>query len=295
MLSTRSVQPKVRARRLLWSLVRITLAVPIGFYAFAGGYLWLVQDSMVYVPPRELGFSPSDLGLEYEKVWLPTQDGLHLYGWYVPRPAEKSTPADLGAVLLYFHGNAENVSNLGYSLAQWNAVGIETLVIDYRGYGESEGKPSEEGTYLDALAAWEYLMKRGVPAERIVVWGRSLGGAVASWLTSRHTPAALVLESTFTSVPDLGADIYPWLPVRWLSRYRYNSIDRLPQVSCPVLIAHSPDDEIIPFQHAQELFAAANEPKRLFKLHGGHNDGSEALGLVLPALSEFLTADREAA
>ena len=291
MLSPRSAQPKALGRRLLWSLVRITVGVAVGFYAFAGCYLWFKQDSMVYLPPSQLGFFPADLGLEYETAWLPTQDGLHLYGWYVPQPAETSTPGDLGTVLLYFHGNAENISSLGYSLARWNAAGFETLVIDYRGYGESEGQPSEEGTYLDALAAWEYLMKRGVPAERIVVWGRSLGGAVASWLASRHTPAALVLESTFTSAPDLAGDIYPWLPVRLLSRYRYSSIDRLPQVSCPVLIAHSPDDEIIPFQHAEELFAAANEPKRMFELHGGHNDGADALRLVLPTLKEILAAD----
>lgn len=291
MLFVRSVQPKDLGRRLLRSLLRIAVASAIGFYAFAGGYLWLKQDSMVYLPPRQLGFSPADLGLEYETAWLPTQDGLRIYGWYVPGPAEKPMPDDVGTVLLYFHGNAENVSNLGYSLARWNAVGFETLVIDYRGYGESEGQPSEEGTYLDALAAWEYLMQRGVPAERIVVWGRSLGGAVASWLASRHTPAALVLESAFTSVPDLAAEIYPWLPVRLLSRYRYDSIDRLPQVSCPVLIAHSPDDEIIPFQHAEELFAAANEPKRIFELQGGHNDGSDPLPLVLPALKELLAAD----
>lgn len=291
MRSPRSERTKVRGHRLLWSLVRIAVASVIGFYAFAGGYLWLKQDSMVYLPPDPLGFTPSDLGLEYEEVRMTTQDGVDLHGWYVSQPATKSQPDEFGAVLLYFHGNAESISNLGYFLARWNAAGFETLVIDYRGYGRSGGRPSEDGTYLDAQAAWEYLMNRGVPAEHIVVWGRSLGGAVAAWLASRHTPAALVLESTFTSVPDLATEIYPWLPVRWLSRYRYDSADRLSKITCPVLIAHSPDDEIIPFRHAEELFAAAGEPKRIFELEGGHNDGADALRLVLPALIELLAAD----
>ena len=153
-------------------------------------------------------------------------------------------------------------------------LGYASLILDYRGYGRSSGKPSEEGTYLDAAAAWRHATGAlGYPAQRIVAFGESLGGAVAAQLASSQRPAALVLASTFTSVPDLGAEIYPWLPVRALARIRYDTRERLATIAAPVLVIHSRGDDIIPFAHGERLFAAARSPKQFLEIAGGHNDG----------------------
>jgi fermentation-respiration switch protein FrsA (DUF1100 family) len=148
------------------------------------------------------------------------------------------------------------------------------LLVDYRGYGRSTGKPSEEGTYRDADAAWRWLTRtRHIPENKIVVFGESLGGGVASWIAARHRPRALVLASTFSSATDLGAEVYGFLPVRLISRFRYATLERLRDVTSPILIMHSPDDDIIPYAHGRRLFEAANEPKAFVDLAGGHNSG----------------------
>jgi fermentation-respiration switch protein FrsA (DUF1100 family) len=153
-------------------------------------------------------------------------------------------------------------------------LGYNTFIFDYRGYGESSGTPSEPGTYLDAQAAWQYLVeKRALPPDSIVLFGESLGGAIAAWLAAHEKPALLVLASAFTSVPDMAAKMYPFLPVRLLSRFEYNTIDYLRNVTCPVFVAHSPQDEIVPFAQGQALYDAAPDPKQFLELAGGHNNG----------------------
>lgn len=148
----------------------------------------------------------------------------------------------------FLHGNAGNISHRLDSLRIFHGLGLDVLILDYRGYGRSEGRPSEEGTYRDARAASRYLVEaRGVAPERIVVFGRSIGAAIAAALAVEQRPAALILESGFTSVPDLAADLYPWLPARRLARLHYDTRARLPHVTVPVLIVHSRDDEIISF------------------------------------------------
>jgi fermentation-respiration switch protein FrsA (DUF1100 family) len=177
-------------------------------------------------------------------------------------------------VVLIFHGNAGNISHRIDYLTMFNRLGYATLIIDYRGYGKSSGAPGEEGTYRDGEAAWRYLMEtRKFTPQDIVLFGESLGGGIATWLALQHPPRALVLASTFTSVPDLGAQVYPWLPVRLLARIDYPNLERIRQITVPVLIAHSRNDDIIPFSHGQALFEAAHEPKQLLELRGGHNDG----------------------
>ena len=162
---------------------------------------------------------------------------------------------------------------MGY-LLMFYRLGYNTLIIDYRGYGESSGTPSEQGTYRDAQAAWQYLTEeRNIPATRIVLLGESLGGAVATWLAAREKPALLLLASAFTSIADMGAAIYPFLPTHLLSRFEYNTQEYLRSVTCPVFVAHSPQDEIVPFAQGQALYAAAPEPKQFLELQGGHNNG----------------------
>ncbi len=229
--------------------------------------LFLFQAKLLFFPSPDIVATPALAGILYEPVTLTTEAHVRLDGWFVP--AEEAR-----AVLLFFHGNAGNISHRLDSLAIFHELGLSVLVFDYRGFGRSAGTISEEGSYRDAEAAVRYLLKeRGVPLQKIVYFGRSLGGAIAAHLAMTVAPAALILESTFTSVPDLAAQLYPLLPVRLMSRFSYDAKKYLKSVSCPVLIVHSADDEIIPVQHGRALLAAANEPKQFLAIHGSHNEG----------------------
>ena len=196
-----------------------------------------------------------------------TEDNVTLHGWYLPH-------ADSRHTLLFLHGNAGNISHRLDSLNIFHKLGLSILIIDYRGYGQSGGETTEAGTYLDAEAAWNYLINdRDLSGEDIIIFGRSLGGGVASWLAQKHNPAALILESTFTSITDMAALIYPYLPVKWMSRIHYSSIERIDKIHCPVLIIHSPDDELVPYHLGQALYERAEHPKSFMNIGGGHNDG----------------------
>jgi fermentation-respiration switch protein FrsA (DUF1100 family) len=251
--------------RMLFNL-GIVIAIA---YAVLAAIVFFVQPHLVYYPQvgRSLIATPSDEGLAYETIELTTSDGETLHGWFVPAPEAKGT-------VLILHGNAGNISGrMGY-LTMFYRLGYNTFIFDYRGYGQSSGTPSEQGTYRDATAAWEYLVrKRAIAPSSVVLLGESLGGAIASWLAVREKPGLLVLASAFTSVPDMGARLYPYLPVRLLSRFEYNTLDHLKDVTCPVFVAHSPQDEIVPFEQGQALSEAAPNPKQFLELQGGHNDG----------------------
>ncbi len=249
--------------------VNLFVIIVIG-YGVLIAYVYFNQANLLYLPnlpSRELMANPTLAMLPYEDVQLVTEDNVNLHGWFIPANEARAT-------VLFFHGNAGNISHRLDTLKIFYHLGLNTLIIDYRGYGQSEGKPTEQGTYRDADAAWKYLTKqRNIPAKEIILFGRSVGGAVAAELASRKQPAALILESTFTSVADIAADIYPFLPVRWISNLDYNTRDRLATINSPVLVVHSKEDDIIPYKHGKALFAAANKPKQLLTLKGGHNDG----------------------
>ena len=267
---------------LIW---RAALLIVIA-YVVITSIMFLLQSRLVYVPnspSRDVAATPDQIGLAYESVEFVTADDVRLDGWFVPAERRRG-------VLLFFHGNAGNISHRLESLQIFNALGLSTFIFDYRGYGRSEGKASEQGTYLDAEAAWRYLTaERGIPEQDIVHFGRSLGGAIATHLAINHPPRALILESTFTSVPDVGAKNYPFLPVRWLARFQYDTHKILPSVSAPVLIVHSAQDTIIPFQNGRDLFAVANEPKTFLEIVGGHNEGFLASGKTyVDGLDAFL-------
>jgi fermentation-respiration switch protein FrsA (DUF1100 family) len=278
-------------------LLEVLILVAIA-YACVLGLVFGFQSRLVYYPQtgREVAVTPQAYGLAFESVEIATEDGEKLHAWWVPSAGAR------GAVLM-FHGNGGNISHRLDYLLMFSRLGYSTLIVDYRGYGKSTGSPSEEGTYRDALAAWRHLAEgRGVRPADIVVFGESLGGAVASWLAAhlslipdpspggrrearasslllgersgvRAPPRALVLASTFTSVNDLGAQVYWFLPVRLLSRFGYDNLANLKAIRSPVLIAHSRDDDIIPFAHGQQLFSAANEAKQFLEMRGGHNEG----------------------
>ncbi len=251
----------------VWSILLLIL----GVYLTLGLLLFIFQAHFLYypnIPSRSVLATPERRGLEYEPVEIITDDGIRLDGWFVPTSKERR------GVLLFFHGNAGNISHRLDSLRIFHDLGLAVLIFDYRGYGRSDGKASEEGTYLDAEAAWHYLTEqRHIPADNIVLFGRSLGAAIAAHLASRRKPTALIMESSFTSVPDFAASYYWMFPVRWLARFQYDARAYLRSVQCPVLIVHSRDDEIIPFRYGRELFASANSPKEILELRGGHNEG----------------------
>lgn len=248
---------------MLLSIIAILIVLYVALVAVA----YFLQERLLYFPLRALATTPASRGLAYETIWVETEDGIKLSGWFIPADEPRG-------VLLFFHGNAGNISHRLDSIETFHRLRLSTLIIDYRGYGQSEGEPTEQGTYLDAEAAWDYLVEeRRVSPTKIIIFGRSLGGAVAARLAQTHQPRALILESTFTSVPDVAAQAYPFLPVRQLARIHYNTLERLPDINSPVLIVHSPDDSVIPFSHGQRLFVSANEPKEFLKIRGGHNEG----------------------
>jgi len=250
----------------LGRLLALVVFILVGAWLGLSLFVFLLQGRYIYYPDKTLVATPRRIGLAFEDVSLLTADGIRLHGWFIPTPAAQTT-------LLFLHGNAGNISHRLDSLRLFHELGLNVLIFDYRGYGHSGGVPSEQGTYRDAEAAWRYLTHtRRIPAAKIVVFGRSLGGAVAVWLAGHTAPAALILESTFTSVRDMAARYYPWLPVSLLLHTRYPTLDRIAGLRLPTLIVHSREDEVIPYESGQRLFAALRGPAQFLSLQGGHND-----------------------
>ncbi len=249
------------------------------------------EHSQVYHPYRQLEAAAADLGRPFEDVDFKTSDGVGLHGWFFP--ASTNSPR-VSLAFLICHGNGGNISHRLDLCAALLRTGAGVLVFDYRGYGKSEGRPGEEGTYRDAQAAHAWLRQKGFRGERIIAFGESLGGGVVSELALRETVGGIVLQSTFTSIPDIGAEVYPWLPVRWISTIKYDTHAKLPRIHVPVLVMHSRDDDLAAFHHAERNFSAANEPKIFCELSGGHNDAaweqpkfSDAIEQLTKTVDEF--------
>ena len=253
------------------------LLLGVCLYAGLTALIYLRQSSLIYypnLPGRDLSATPQQLGLVYENIALVTADEVRLHGWFVPAENARGT-------LLFFHGNAGNVSHRLDSIAIFNRMNLDVLIIDYRGYGQSQGRISETGTYRDAEAAWLYLTEtRGIDAGRIIVFGRSLGASIAAWLASQHRPAGLIVESGFSSVPSMAQRLYPFLPVKWLSKFSYDTADYVSAIACPLLVVHSPNDDIIPYAEGRLVYDAAPADKQFLDIRGGHNDGFFVSGEV---------------
>lgn len=266
-------------------LVRLLIALAIVYVAMLL-LVFLFQPRLLFLPNlpgRALTATPADIGLRYETVELSTEDGETLHGWWLPRKNSRAT-------LLFFHGNAGNISHRLDSLEIFHDLGLDVLIVDYRGYGRSSGKPSEAGMYRDARAAWRWLTdERRIAPEDIIVFGRSMGGAIASELAAQVEPVALIVESTFSSVPDVAAELYWWLPVRLLARLQFNAADHIARTTLPVLVIHSRDDEIIPFHHAGRLQEAAGQRATLLEISGSHNTGFlDSRRRYIDSLEEFI-------
>ncbi len=235
--------------------------------------LWVMlrwfEYRQVFQPSRAFESTGQELGRPMEDVYFDTTDGMRLNGWYF---AAEPRVSQGGWVWLLCHGNAGNISHRLRHASVLLNTGAAVFLFDYRGYGRSEGRPGEAGTYLDAQAAHAWLCRRGYEPARIIVLGESLGGAVGTELALRERVGGLVLLATFTSVPELGAELFPWLPVRWLSTIEYRTIDKLARIGVPAMVIHSPTDSLVPFRHAEANYAAIRGRKELWTIPGDHND-----------------------
>lgn len=246
------------------------------------------ERRLIYVPFRALELQPAVFGLRHEETFLVAEDGVRLHAWLLPLEGATRT-------VLVCNGNAGNMSyRLDRAVEMQRRLGVSVLLFDYRGYGRSEGSPDEQGTYRDARAAYQYLVEtRRVSAKDLVLFGESLGAAIAVQVALERPAGALIIESAFTSIPDMARSAYPFLPpVGPLIRTRYETLGKVPKLALPLLVLHGERDEIVPLAQGRRLFEAAGGPKRFFVIPGaGHNDtyvtGGEA---YWRALREFLEA-----
>lgn len=250
--------------------IKFILAVVL-FYIAAMIAIYFAQALFIYapqMPTRELVASPADIGLTYENINLITKDNERIHAWYIPAKEKTSK------TVLFLHGNAGNISHRLETIKIYHQFGFNFLIFDYRGFGNSTGSPSEAGTYIDANTVWHYLTSiKKLAAEDIILVGRSLGGGVATELAKKSQPALLILESTFTSMTEVSGVHYPFMPTNLIVKHRYETINRLADIHCPIVFVHSKQDEVIPFEQSQRNFAAANEPKHFIEIHGGHGSG----------------------
>ncbi|MFH1258547.1 MAG: alpha/beta hydrolase [Elusimicrobiota bacterium] len=245
--------------------MRLLIIIAIILILFRIYFLFLEQKSLYY-PEKEITGIPATLGIPFEQINFKTADNKILHGWYVPAKEAKIT-------VLFCHGNAGNISDRLHRVKFFHELGVIFFIFDYRGYGKSGGRPSEKGLYKDALAAYDYLVSRNdLYKDKIVVYGESLGGAVAAELCLRRKARALILQSTFSSVAKVAQPIYPFLPVKLLIAQKYDTLAKIKNIHLPKLIAHGQQDEVINFQHGEMIFQAAAHPKQFLPFPGGHND-----------------------
>ena len=251
---------------LLWGGV-VLLAFCIAFYLLLLVGIWALQEQLLFAGrTNELVTTPASRGWDYEDLWLDVV-GEQTHGWWLPM-------AQARGVVLLAHGSGRNISGYLEDAALYHDLGFSVLLYDYGGYGKSTGSPSEARCVADARAMWDYLVEtRGIPPGQIVLAGSSLGGGVTGALAAQVAPAAVILESTFTSMPDAARDMLPFIPAHWLCRIQFRTMDIVERLSCPLLIVHSKDDAVVPFSHGQQLFARAREPKLFVEIEGAHYGG----------------------
>jgi len=271
----------------------VSAASKVVYWGIVLGLLWAglrwFERANLYIPSREHLFHPGTYGIAYEDVDFQAADGTPLHAWFVDGRAgrtAKNVPNDpplpellplkrpAAPIVLFFHGNGGNISHRVQKLRVFRQMGVSVLIFDYRGYGKSKGSPSEKGTYLDGAAAVKLLQDRtGVAPEDLVYYAESLGCGVAVETALRFPPAALILDSGFTSTAAMGREVFPFLPVKWMVRYRYDNLSKMPSLRSPLLVMHSPGDDIVPYSMGKSLFEAAPEPKGFFESQGNHNEG----------------------
>ena len=274
------------SKRVGWRVGRLSAMICIGL----GAVVTFFEEKFIYYPAQypEGDWTVSSQLVrdgqiipEVEDAHFMSGDGVKLHGWYCT-PRRKTgndlTPIPWDVTILWFHGNAGNISNRKEMIGALLQLPAEIFIIDYRGYGRSEGSPSEKGLYLDAKAAWDYLInERGIPAHKIVILGKSLGGAPAIELATRVQPAGLIVQSSFTSVPDMARTLIPFLP-GVLLRTKMDSLTKVSKVSCAKLFIHSPADELVPYEMGRRLYDAAPEPKQFYEVPAAPHNSTWLVG-----------------
>jgi fermentation-respiration switch protein FrsA (DUF1100 family) len=250
--------------RIVWQALRQVLIVYFGTVLI----LMFLENSLIFFPSPHPQGNWRPVGLKFEDVHFTAADGTALHGWYLPHAKPRG-------VVLFCHGNAGNITHREEILRRLHdATGVTVFIFDYRGYGRSKGKPNEAGVLTDARAARDWLCRReNVAPDKLILMGESLGGAVAVDLAAEKGARGLILESTFTSLRDVGAYHFPWLPVRLLVRTQLDALATIKNYRGPLLQSHGDQDTIVPYKFGQRLFEAANEPKQFVTFPGGdHND-----------------------
>ncbi|NUM55950.1 MAG: alpha/beta hydrolase [Candidatus Hydrogenedentes bacterium] len=265
---------------LLRALVLFAVVVVVFYVVF-----FFAQQPLIYQSAREVTRTPGDFGWAFENIVMPV-NGETTTGWYLPMENARGT-------ILLCHGNGGNVGSHLDVTRLFREMNFSVLIFDYGSYGESTGSPSEERVYADAKAMWDYLTKqRSLPPDSIIIWGQSFGGAAACDLASKVRPAALVLESTFTSMADAAFSNFPYFPADWFLRSHFRCIDKIGKVQSPVLIIHSIDDTQYPIAHGKALYARAPEPKHFIETRGDHYDTVPPKSRYRPQIESFLTSAR---
>lgn len=226
------------------------------------------EDRFIFHPSPEIVQTPSEAGLNFQDHYFTTADGVRLNGWFIPHPAARAT-------LVWFHGNAGNISHRVENIKLLHdGVKINIFIFDYRGYGRSAGRISEEGSYLDGAAALAFAQQRlGVEAKNLIIFGRSLGAAVAAEMASRSACQGLILETPFTSIREMAKTALPFLPIDALLRTRFDVVEKVAKVKVPLLVLHGDRDDVVPYEQGRQVFAAANPPKDFYTIKGArHND-----------------------
>ena len=244
-------------------------------------YLRYIEKKSLFYPESEIVYTPEASGMHYSEVSFKTYDGYMLNGWLIAQPAAKYT-------LLFAHGNAGNISHRIEKLKFFKELGCNVFIFDYRGYGRSQGRPSEKGLYLDVKAAYEYLVAQGITANNIIGYGESLGGAVIIDAASNNIMAALIVDSSFSSARDMIKTIYPFMP-HWIFAGKFYSIKKIKTIRIPKLIIHSINDEIIPYRLGRKLYDEAPPPKEFLDIRGGHNSNFfESEDILKEEISGFI-------
>ncbi|MBM3944534.1 MAG: alpha/beta hydrolase [SAR202 cluster bacterium] len=275
-----------------WPLLRsiatgvLLSALVVLMGSLIAGQTGMLDRHYIFFPSKDILETPADYGLAFEDVTLEAADGTRLHGWFIP--------GGPGTTWVWFHGNGGNVAGRLDELAAFHRMlDASIFIFDYRGYGRSEGTPSEAGLYLDAEAALAYLRSRnGVDASRIVLYGRSLGSAVAVEMAAKHDVAGVALEAPFTSIKAMARKSYPFIPAWLLVKSRFDTLSKMPDVKAPLLVLHSDMDELIPIDMGRQVYDAAGGPKRFVVLEGAaHNDPHpEGDAVFFSAMREFLNS-----
>lgn len=259
-----------------------TLAAVLYLLLLVG--LWAMQDHILFARrTSEMVEEPSARDWPFEQVWVDAE-GERTHGWWIPLEGARK-------VILFSHGSGRNISGYLEDVALFHELGFSVLLYDYGGYGLSSGFPSEARCYADARAMWDHLVQhRGIAPENIILAGSSLGGGVTMGLATQVSPGAIILESTFTSIPDSVAETFPFIPARWICTTRFSNKDKVGGLLCPVLVIHSRDDKTVPFHHAEALYERITAPSMLVEIKGAHYGGKFVhRGAYLQGLRTFFT------